>query len=80
MNRAIPNAAKQYRILVVLHKPFTEGAVVVVVQFRTPFEVPGLVVGGILVPVIHLRQIARIGDERLGDKTMYCRSFPAAVQ
>jgi hypothetical protein len=43
-------------------------AIVVVIQFRTPFKVVGSVVAWVLILVVHLRQIVGIGDERKRDE------------
>ena len=70
LDGAVADATKHYWMFVVPPVLFAVCSVVVVVQFRTPFKIVGSVVAGVLVLVVHLRQIVGIGYERKCDETM----------
>lgn len=75
MDGAVTNAAKQYGAFVVPPVLFAVVAVVVVIQFRAPFKVVGVVIAWVLILMVHLRQIVGIGDKRKCDKAMDCHTL-----
>jgi hypothetical protein len=80
MDGAIADATEHDGILSDAPVLFGICAVVVVIQFRTPFKVVGAVVARVLVLVVHLRQIVGVWQKRKSDETMYCHALAFSAE
>lgn len=67
---AISGPAKENWVLMLLHQTLAERAIVVIVRFRAPFQILDMVVRGVFVFVVDLRQAFWIRYECQRDKSV----------